>query len=203
MNLCELIQKEFKHDREFCLYPLRHHDGLTQACTISFPRGININLKFFSDKYDIQVWVGKDKINFQPGNIIKNCFFIKDFVKHLLRNNKEAAIIYIYSLYLESLRRARASAAYDASAAYASAAYYTAAAYAADAASAAAYAYASAAYDASAAYASAAYYTAAAYASAAAYDAADAAYDASAAAAYRHMKKAFKSIIKYRKKRFS
>ena len=144
MNLCEIIQKEFQHDRTFCLYPLRYHDGLTQACTVSLPHGININLKFFSDKYNIQVWIGKDVVNYQPGNNINDCFFIKDFVRHLLEYNQEAAILYIYSLFFEALRKTRADdAAYAASAAAdaASAAAAAAAAAAAYAASASAAAY--------------------------------------------------------------
>jgi hypothetical protein len=208
MKLCQLIRETYNEDRMFCLYPDRCHDGLTQAYAVSLPYGININLAFFSEKYEVQVWVGGDDvINYQPGNHIKRCFYFHDFMRHLLRNNDEAACLLLYALFLRALRMFRSTTVYAAAAyAAADAAAYAADAAAADAADAAAYAAdaaANAANAADAAYAANAANAADAYAAAAAANAADAAYAAYAANvadAYEEMKKAFKYLIRYRKR---
>ena len=127
MNLCELVRKYYHSDREFCLYPHRHYDGITQACSIAYNRSLTINLKFFDEKYEFQVWVGKDIINYQPSNIRKECFMLRDFIYELLMHSTEAGILMIYNVFLNALRRVRV--AYDADAVYAAYAAAYAAAY--------------------------------------------------------------------------
>lgn len=105
-DICELIRKEFSHDREFCLYPLRFHDGLVQACTVAYNRAITINLRFFNDKYEFQVWIDThtDNIIYQPSNRKEDCFWMRDFVLDLFKHNREAALIMLYSIFFKTKR---------------------------------------------------------------------------------------------------
>ena len=172
MNYCELIRNEYKHEREFCLYPLRVHDGLVQACTVAYNRATTINLRFFDEKYEFQVWTDVETrdILYQPSNRRYDCFIIREFMKELLRHNTEAALIMLYSLFFAAKRAIKTADAYDAYAAYAAYAAYDA--YTTDA-----YATAYAAYD--------------------AYATAYAAYDAYADA--KHLRAALRHLFKYRK----
>lgn len=196
MNLCELIRNKFNHDREFCLYPLRYHDGLCQACTVSYNRVTTIDLRFFNDKYEFQVWINTEtqEIIYQPSGIKVKCFYLRDFIYELLNHSKEAGLLMIYSLFFRVRRLIEA--AWAAWAAWAAA--VEAAAAAADAAWAAAEAAADAAAAAWAARAAAA--EAAADAARAAWAARDARDAWDARDARRSIRKALKSIFKYRRR---
>jgi len=114
MNYCELIRNEYKHEREFCLYPLRVHDGLVQACTVAYNRATTINLRFFDEKYEFQVWTDVETrdILYQPSNRRYDCFMIREFMKELLRHNTEAALIMLYSLFFAAKRAIKTADAY-------------------------------------------------------------------------------------------
>lgn len=106
MNLCEIVRSEFNHDREFCLYPLRYHDGLVQICTVAYNRAITINLRFFNDKYEFQVWLNTEngEIIYQPSGFTKKCFMMEDFVYKLFQHSKEAGLLMLYSVFFTAKR---------------------------------------------------------------------------------------------------
>ena len=151
MKLCKLVKEQLNHEAEFCLMPYNTLEGYTQVCTVVTYRNVEINLLFFAEKYGIKCYYGFDKIKFvwnDSETEYFECLTTKEFSRILYKANKDALILFLYSLFIRMKRKYKAAAdAYDA----ADAASAAAAADAYDAADAAYAAAAAAAYDAAAA----------------------------------------------------
>ena len=125
IKLCEVVRAHYSHDREFCLYPDRMHDGIVQARAVAYNPTTTINLEFFEEKYGVQVWIAIDGefVMYEPGNVQTACFMIRDFAYFLYKRSKEAYLVLLYSLFFHAKRLIKnATAAADAvEAAYAAA----------------------------------------------------------------------------------
>ena len=106
IKLCELVREYYSHDREFCLYPNREHDGIVQARAVAHNEAITINLEFFDEKYGFQVWVATDGsiVMYEPENVQRDCFLMRDFAQFLYKRSKEGYLVLVYSLFFHAKR---------------------------------------------------------------------------------------------------
>lgn len=108
-NLCEIIKEFTKHDSEYCLKPYSFVNEFFQTCHVITWRNTAINLAFFEREYGLEIWVSSytGKIKCLPSGKIYDCLYESEIMKELLPLNKTIAVMFIYSLFLKTLRKLR------------------------------------------------------------------------------------------------